>query len=66
MPNAVGLIELSSIALGYQVEDAMLKAAEVDLLERAVGKSTARAVKGGFSVDVPSHGIASVKVSFEE
>ena len=32
MPNAVGLIELSSIALGYEVEDAMLKAADVDLL----------------------------------
>lgn len=32
MSNAIGIIELSSIAAGYQVEDAMLKAAAVDLL----------------------------------
>lgn len=32
MPDAVGMIELSSIALGYEVEDAMLKAADVQLL----------------------------------
>jgi len=32
MPNAIGIIELSSIAAGYQVEDAMLKAAAVNLL----------------------------------
>jgi microcompartment protein CcmL/EutN len=30
--KAVGLIELNSIACGYQVADAMLKAAEVELL----------------------------------
>jgi microcompartment protein CcmL/EutN len=32
MPKAIGMIEMSSIALAYQVEDAMLKAAEVELL----------------------------------
>ena len=32
MPDAVGMIELSSIALGYEVEDAVLKAADVQLL----------------------------------
>ncbi len=32
MSNAIGIIELSSIAAGYQVEDAMLKAAAVNLL----------------------------------
>jgi len=32
MSNAIGIIELSSIAAGYQVEDAMLKAAAVQLL----------------------------------
>ncbi|MBM4174932.1 MAG: BMC domain-containing protein [Ignavibacteria bacterium] len=30
--NSIGLIELSSIAAGFQVTDAMLKAAEVDLV----------------------------------
>jgi microcompartment protein CcmL/EutN len=30
--NSIGLIELSSIAAGYQVCDAMLKAADVDVL----------------------------------
>ncbi len=30
--NSIGLIELSSIAAGYQVTDAMLKAADVDLV----------------------------------
>jgi len=32
MAQAVGIIEVSSIAMGYEVEDAMLKSAEVDLL----------------------------------
>src|SRR5499426_2381063 len=30
--NSIGLIELSSIAAGFQVADAMLKAADVDLV----------------------------------
>ena len=30
--NAIGLIELSSIAAGYQVADAMLKTADVEIL----------------------------------
>lgn len=32
MSNAIGIIELSSIAAGFQVQDAMLKAAAVELL----------------------------------
>jgi microcompartment protein CcmL/EutN len=32
MQNSIGLIELSSIAAGFQVTDAMLKAANVDLV----------------------------------
>ena len=32
MKNSVGLVELSSIAAGFEVCDAMLKAAEVDLV----------------------------------
>jgi microcompartment protein CcmL/EutN len=31
-PNSIGLIELSSIAAGYQVTDAMLKAAAVEMV----------------------------------
>ena len=30
--NAIGLVELSSIALGHEVEDTMLKTASVELL----------------------------------
>lgn len=32
MPAAIGMIELSSIAAGFKVQDVMLKAAEVELL----------------------------------
>ncbi|MGQ9573994.1 MAG: BMC domain-containing protein [Thermoguttaceae bacterium] len=32
IPRSIGAIELSSIGVGYQVEDAMLKAATVELL----------------------------------
>jgi microcompartment protein CcmL/EutN len=32
LKNAIGLIELSSIAAGYQVADAMLKTADVEIL----------------------------------
>ena len=32
MHNAVGIVEVSSIAMGYEVQDAMLKAANVELL----------------------------------
>ena len=32
MPDAIGLLELSSIADGYEVEDTMLKAANVELI----------------------------------
>lgn len=37
---------------------------EVDLIERPIAESTARAVNGGISVKVPAAGIASVKVTF--
>ena len=32
MPNAIGLIEVTSIAMGYELQDAMLKTADVELL----------------------------------
>ncbi len=41
------------------------EAVQVDLLERPVKNSTAKAGKNAFSVAVPAHGIASVKVHFE-
>jgi microcompartment protein CcmL/EutN len=31
-PKSIGAIELSSIALGFQVQDAMLKAAEIEII----------------------------------
>ncbi len=32
MPNAIGIIELSSIAAGFKTQDTMLKAADVELI----------------------------------
>ena len=40
------------------------KALEVDLLENPAEKSTANGSKNGFSVKLPAHGIASVRVKF--
>ncbi|MFO7956654.1 MAG: glycoside hydrolase family 38 C-terminal domain-containing protein [Candidatus Brocadiia bacterium] len=37
---------------------------EVDLLERPLASSTAKITEDGFSVEIPSHGIASVRVRF--
>jgi L-cysteine desulfidase len=52
-------VALSAVILGTATE-----AVEVDLLERPVADSSARLIKNGFSVTVPAHGIAAVKVSF--
>ncbi len=38
---------------------------EIDFLERPVAKGTARLASGAVSVDVPAHGVASVRVRFE-
>lgn len=55
MPNAIGLIELSSIALGYAVEDAMLDAADVKLLlARTICSGKYLIVVGGEVADVNS------------
>jgi alpha-mannosidase len=40
-------------------------AEEIDLLERPVPKGTARLASGTVSVDVPAHGVASVRVRFD-
>ncbi|MCX5675368.1 MAG: glycosyl hydrolase-related protein [Planctomycetota bacterium] len=52
------------ITLNPHVAGRPIKADEVDLLERPLKKSTAKATKDGFSVTVPAHGIAAVKVAF--
>jgi alpha-mannosidase len=40
-------------------------AEEIDFLERPVGKGTARLAAGALSVDIPAHGVASVRVRLD-
>lgn len=55
MPNAVGMIELSSIALGFEVEDTMLKASNVQLLlARTICSGKYAIIVGGEVSDVKS------------
>lgn len=56
--NAIGLIELSSIASGFQVADTMLKAAEVELL-------LARSICSGKYIVLIGGTIAAVRSSVE-
>lgn len=58
MSNAIGIIELSSIAAGYQVEDAMLKAAAVKLL-------IARTICSGKFLVIVGGSVASVEAAVE-
>jgi microcompartment protein CcmL/EutN len=52
-PRAIGAIELSSIGIGYQIEDEMLKAASVDLLiARTICSGKYLIVVGGTVSDV--------------
>jgi microcompartment protein CcmL/EutN len=52
-PRAIGAIELSSIGIGYQIEDEMLKAASVDLLiARTICSGKYLIVLGGSVSDV--------------
>ena len=52
-PKAIGAIELSSVGIGYQVEDEMLKAASVDLLiARTICSGKYLIVVGGSVSDV--------------
>ncbi|MDD4889522.1 MAG: glycoside hydrolase family 38 C-terminal domain-containing protein [Phycisphaerae bacterium] len=39
---------------------------EVDLLERSLPRSSAKAAKGGFTVRIPAHGIASVRIALKK
>jgi microcompartment protein CcmL/EutN len=55
LPNAIGAIELSSIGVGYEVEDAMLKAASVEvLIARTICSGKYFLVVGGGVSDVES------------
>ena len=58
MSNAIGIIELSSIAAGYQVEDAMLKSAAVKLL-------IARTICSGKFLVIVGGSVASVEAAVE-
>lgn len=55
---AIGLVELSSIAIGYDVEDAMLKTARVDLL-------VARTICSGKYIILVGGDVAAVKSAVE-
>lgn len=64
--EALGMLELSSIAVAYQVEDAMLKAAEVELLvARTICSGKYIVMIGGTVPAVESSLRAGKKVSME-
>ncbi len=56
--NSIGLVELSSVALGYVVEDAMLKASAVQLL-------VARTICSGKYLVIVAGDVAAVQASVE-
>jgi microcompartment protein CcmL/EutN len=58
MKNSIGLIELSSIAAGFEVADAMLKAADVELV-------LARTICSGKYMILIRGDVAGVKASVE-
>lgn len=57
-PKAIGAIELSSIGIGYQIEDEMLKAASVDLL-------IARTICSGKYLIVVGGGVSDVEAAIQ-
>lgn len=58
MSNAIGVIELSSIAAGFQVQDTMLKAAAVELL-------VARTICSGKFLVIVGGSVDSVKAAVD-
>ena len=56
--KAIGAIELSSIGIGYQIEDEMLKAAAVDLL-------IARTICSGKYLIVIGGGVSDVEAALQ-
>ncbi len=62
--NAIGILELSSIAAGYSSSDAMLKAANVDmLLARSICSGKYMVMVGGDVADVQSSVAAGIEIS---
>lgn len=62
--NAIGIVELSSIAAGFATSDAMLKAANVDmLLARSICSGKYMVMVGGDVADVQSAVEAGVEIS---
>ncbi|MGD0382757.1 MAG: BMC domain-containing protein, partial [Thermoguttaceae bacterium] len=65
-PTSVGVIELSSIGIGYLVEDEMLKAATVNLLiARTICSGKYIIVIGGSVSDVEAAVQAGIKIAGE-
>ena len=65
-PKSIGAIELSSIALGYQVQDAMLDAASVEILiARTICSGKYFIVVGGPVSDVKAAVSAGLKATDE-
>jgi microcompartment protein CcmL/EutN len=63
-PRAVGAIELSSIGVGYQIEDEMLKAASVDvLIARTICSGKYLIVLGGSVSNVEAAMAAGLKAA---
>jgi microcompartment protein CcmL/EutN len=63
IPKSVGAIELSSIGVGYRVEDEMLKAASVELLiARTICSGKYLIVVGGSVSDVEAAVQAGIKI----
>ncbi len=58
IPNAIGAIELSSIGIGYQIEDDMLKAAAVEIL-------IARTICSGKYLIVLGGGVSAVEAAMQ-
>jgi microcompartment protein CcmL/EutN len=65
-PRSIGIIELSSIGIGYLVEDEMLKAATVDvILARTICSGKYLIVVGGSVSDVEASVKAGLAISGE-
>lgn len=58
MREAIGMIELTSVGIGYQVQDAMLKAADVDLV-------LARTICSGKYINLVTGTVAAVQASVD-
>ncbi|MBN2326613.1 MAG: BMC domain-containing protein [Candidatus Omnitrophica bacterium] len=66
MSQAIGMIELSSIGIGHEVEDSMLKASSVDLLvARTICSGKYVVIVGGEVADVQSSVDAGLQICEE-